>query len=447
MNQFLQSGFLDLQLEAHDAHPKKHISFESQGGQWPPHCVIGSWGAVPFPAIDRTRIALTFFKGVEEEHDDGYTAWDNAYLVEFFGMLRTAAQIAHPLMTVVMAPYYFGVATDYCDIKSFLGSFDQGCSDAYFLPDLAAPVSVEGGQIAIETMKSHPGGHVITSYDLNNRFALVIFGGAKENGPAQQMPEVKAMRKRCLELHIPELVEHSDFRRGTVVFIGGVIENSASFADFSRRLRELDCVPILVVDAVMITPEDFGQTFDELADDYIIELNVLDQAMYFMGCKHPFVYAFGKGDMTASVIVYFKKSRQLMVISRLRNPYKGMLAAIGGFLNAGRETLGQCGVREMFEEALRKAKRRFCSDKDMIQLGWSDDPRRDSRALSVVDHWLLWIVPDDLEDEVLAAIEKGDDAAGVHLFSRDDAHGLELAFDHNRFLEAALSKLESLGHH
>lgn len=44
MNELIDSGEYDLVIYTKDSHPEKTTHFAEHGGQWPPHCVAGTWG-------------------------------------------------------------------------------------------------------------------------------------------------------------------------------------------------------------------------------------------------------------------------------------------------------------------------------------------------------------------------------------------------------------------
>ncbi len=61
-----------------DFHPENHISFEAQGGIWPPHCVEGTEGAEIHKVLKESDLAPNadniYYKGrnPEEEEYSGY---------------------------------------------------------------------------------------------------------------------------------------------------------------------------------------------------------------------------------------------------------------------------------------------------------------------------------------------------------------------------------------
>ncbi len=97
-----------------DWHPKNHISFIPQGGQWPPHCIQNSPGAqfadnLYMPKDFRYIIS----KGTSEDFD-AYSGFEGTIL--------------HDLLQErgVKRLFVCGVATDYCVLNTVLGGLNLG---------------------------------------------------------------------------------------------------------------------------------------------------------------------------------------------------------------------------------------------------------------------------------------------------------------------------------
>jgi nicotinamidase/pyrazinamidase len=54
-----------------DWHPTNDISFRAQGGQWPAHCVINSWGAKIYSPFKPSKVDMIL-------HKTGYSAFSYA---------------------------------------------------------------------------------------------------------------------------------------------------------------------------------------------------------------------------------------------------------------------------------------------------------------------------------------------------------------------------------
>jgi nicotinamidase/pyrazinamidase len=113
VNELAGSGEFDLIVATRDWHPDDHGSFSEQGGQWPRHCVQGTWGAELHPGIDRSRIDVVVDKG-QARDTDGYSAFDGTQLRE---LLRERG-----IDEVVVV----GLATDYCVRASALDAIGAG---------------------------------------------------------------------------------------------------------------------------------------------------------------------------------------------------------------------------------------------------------------------------------------------------------------------------------
>ncbi|WP_419174033.1 isochorismatase family protein [Desulfosediminicola sp.] len=88
-----------------DYHPAEHISFKDQGGPWPPHCVVGTWGVQFHPDLQLTDNTIYIEKGTNIGKE-AYSAMDETPLA---GKLQQAA---------IKRVFICGVATDYCVLAS-----------------------------------------------------------------------------------------------------------------------------------------------------------------------------------------------------------------------------------------------------------------------------------------------------------------------------------------
>ena len=64
-----------------DWHPQGHISFKSQGGLWPPHCIQDSEGAEFHPELHLPGDTVKITKGVRFDQDQN-SAFDQTGLAE-----------------------------------------------------------------------------------------------------------------------------------------------------------------------------------------------------------------------------------------------------------------------------------------------------------------------------------------------------------------------------
>lgn len=122
---------------------------------------------------------------------------------------------------------------------------------------------------------------------------------------------------------------------------------------------------------------------------------------------------------TATAIA--EREGKILFVRRKYEPYKGMLALPGGFLNYGQETLERTAQRELYEETGLRVRQR-----DLYLLAVNSSPKRDPRG-HVIDH-------------VYVALNARGEAR-----ANDDAERLEwralreipkrLAFDHAKAIE------------
>jgi nicotinamidase/pyrazinamidase len=121
-----------------DWHPESTPHFEKDGGIWPVHCVIGTWGAEFHP---RLLIAgPTVHKGSNgEDGFSGFTMRDpmtgETIPTEMAGLLRSRG-----IDRVVVC----GLALDYCVKATALDSLEHGWATAV-PPELTAAVNLQPG--------------------------------------------------------------------------------------------------------------------------------------------------------------------------------------------------------------------------------------------------------------------------------------------------------------
>ena len=106
-----------------DWHPSNHCSFETQGGQWPPHCIQHTIGAAMSTHLSNTLIAngvtdyITELKGEIPEIEE-YSFVDQLVrteaLDEFTGIINEGYDTV----------YVAGIAGDYCVLESLKGLKD-----------------------------------------------------------------------------------------------------------------------------------------------------------------------------------------------------------------------------------------------------------------------------------------------------------------------------------
>ncbi len=95
-----------------DFHPPDHCSFTAQGGNWPPHCVIGTPGAALHQDID--AIADVIVSKGSDPAVEQYSGFDGTGL----GDLLRARAVHHLVIG--------GLATDYCVRATALAARGEG---------------------------------------------------------------------------------------------------------------------------------------------------------------------------------------------------------------------------------------------------------------------------------------------------------------------------------
>ncbi len=131
----------DLVVASQDFHPRDHVSFIANGGDWPAHCVAGTHGAELHPEID--RLASHVARKATEPEPDAYSAFDRTGLSEHLH--------ARGVERVLVG----GLATDYCVKETVLDALDAGF-EAVLLTDASRGIDAEPGdeRAAVEQMRA-----------------------------------------------------------------------------------------------------------------------------------------------------------------------------------------------------------------------------------------------------------------------------------------------------
>ena len=126
-------------------------------------------------------------------------------------------------------------------------------------------------------------------------------------------------------------------------------------------------------------------------------------------------------SIAVDVVVFTKDKKEILLVKRGNNPFRGMWALPGGKMELS-ETLERAAKRELKEETGIK-------DVSLRQLGIFDDPKRDPRG-RVISVACLGFVKSN------AKVNAGSDAKEVKWFSLGRLP--KLAFDHKKILKYAL---------
>jgi nicotinamidase/pyrazinamidase len=116
-----------------DWHPEHTPHFASDGGQWPVHCVAGTWGSDLHPALELPPDAPRVRKGANGE--DGYSGFTMRDPLSGETMPTVLDSLLHAAN--VRSVTVIGLATDYCVKATALDAVRLGY-----------PTSVVGAAIA-----------------------------------------------------------------------------------------------------------------------------------------------------------------------------------------------------------------------------------------------------------------------------------------------------------
>lgn len=120
-----------LHVLSQDWHPENHVSFQEQGGPWPPHCVQGTHGAEFVDALDTRPYEFVVRKGTLIDFDS-YSAFKvNETRTMGLGSLLTARNVKRIWLA--------GVATDFCVKSTAMDALAEGF-DVVVLLDLVKAV-------------------------------------------------------------------------------------------------------------------------------------------------------------------------------------------------------------------------------------------------------------------------------------------------------------------
>jgi nicotinamidase/pyrazinamidase len=100
-------------VASRDWHPSNHVSFQAQGGQWPPHCVQDTEGAQFSPNLKLPDI-VTIVSKATDPNKEAYSVFDGTGL---------ANQLISQGITRI---FIGGLATDYCIVNSVLDAKKAG---------------------------------------------------------------------------------------------------------------------------------------------------------------------------------------------------------------------------------------------------------------------------------------------------------------------------------
>ena len=123
-----------------DWHPTDHVSFNTQGGPWPPHCIKETNGAKFSSDLKLPKHTLVISKATEPTHES-YSAFEGTILANALKRLG------------VKRLFIGGLATDYCVLNTVLDARKLGL-ETVVLMDATLGINVNPSDVdsAIETM-------------------------------------------------------------------------------------------------------------------------------------------------------------------------------------------------------------------------------------------------------------------------------------------------------
>lgn len=128
-----------------DWHPRDSFHFKGYGGQWPVHCVQGSWGARFHPKLVIPPTAIVVSTGMERIHE-GYSVFEG---VDPEG--RSFKEILH--REDIGRLWVGGLATEYCVRESVLDALRHGF-DVELLLDATRGLDPQDTSSAIDEMQA-----------------------------------------------------------------------------------------------------------------------------------------------------------------------------------------------------------------------------------------------------------------------------------------------------
>jgi len=123
-----------------DWHPPNHISFKTQGGIWPPHCIQNSKGAEFASNLKLPKNVIIISKAVNPNMEaySGFEGTDLALKLKELGVKKV---------------FIGGLATDYCVKNTVLDALKEGFK-TFFLEDASRGVNLkpEDSENAVKEM-------------------------------------------------------------------------------------------------------------------------------------------------------------------------------------------------------------------------------------------------------------------------------------------------------
>jgi nicotinamidase/pyrazinamidase len=123
-----------------DWHPKDHLSFNTEGGPWPPHCIQDTPGAAFHPDLRLPASAVIVTKGVRFDQDQN-SAFDQTGL----GTHLRRKGIARLMVA--------GLALDVCVLATVMDARQAGL-EVLLILEGTRPVAASNGAEALDRMQA-----------------------------------------------------------------------------------------------------------------------------------------------------------------------------------------------------------------------------------------------------------------------------------------------------
>jgi nicotinamidase/pyrazinamidase len=128
-------------IASRDWHPEDHVSFQSQGGPWPEHCVRQTSGAEFHPKLKIPSKTFVVSKGMSKNIDN-YSAFDHTDLAD---RLQSAG---------VKNIWIGGLAEDVCVKATVLDGLSYGFQ-VFVLKDGTKPVNQDQSEEVFRDLEHH----------------------------------------------------------------------------------------------------------------------------------------------------------------------------------------------------------------------------------------------------------------------------------------------------
>ena len=127
-----------------DWHPQNHISFKSQGGPWPPHCIQDTEGARFHPDL-KLPSETTIISKAKDPHKEAYSGFEDTELED---------KLKKQNLTRV---FVGGLATDYCVKNTVLDALKLGF-DTVLLIDATRGININPDDVTKAISEMAKGG-------------------------------------------------------------------------------------------------------------------------------------------------------------------------------------------------------------------------------------------------------------------------------------------------